>query len=316
MKRTFLYSLAAIVVAGCSYAGGPAVSGPSEALPSNGGSIDASLRGKTLLYASSIDQCVVYVFTYPHGKLVQSFDACAFGLGPGYGLCTDRHGDVFMAMGQGFSILEFAHGGTQPIAQLDNGSHQPFGCSVDPKSGDLAVAGGKGNVTVFAKASGTPQVYSLSGIYAFYYCTFDDRGNLFAAGQHYGGTFALAELPKGGSALREITLSGYAAAGFTIQWDGRNVAVGVTQGSDEFVIDRIRVRGSKAKIVGSTTLHAAPNTLVPFQFWIDGGTVIRPENANSEVGFWNYPAGGERTKEIQPGGESIIGVTVSASPRR
>jgi hypothetical protein len=220
-----------------------------------------------------------------------------------------------MAMGQGYAILEFAHGSTQPVAQLDNGSQQPLGCSVDPKTGNLAVAGGKGNVSIFTNATGTPHIYSLSGIYAFYYCTFDDRGNLFVAGQRNDNTFALAELPKGG-ALREVTVREYLAPGFAIQWDGRRLAVGVTQGSDTFVIDRIVVHGSKAKVVGTTTLHAPPNTLVPFQFWIDGGRIIRPENANTELGFWNYPDGGEETKEIRPDAESLIGVTISAVARR
>ena len=303
--RTLCLIAITLVLSGC---GGLAVDGGAR----SASSIDASLRAKNLIYASSIFHCAVYVFAYPHGKLVTSFNACAFGLGPGYGLCTDRSGNVFMAMGQGFSILEFAHGATQPSAQLDNGSHQPLGCSIDPKSGNLAAAGGKGYVSIFSNATGTPQIYSLPGIYAFYYCTFDGRGNLFVAGQHYDGSVALAELPRGRSTLREIMVSGNVAAGFAIQWDGRRIAIGVTQDPSDFVIGRIRIRGSTAKVVATTTLHGAPNTLVPFQFWIDGGTVIGPENANTELGSWNYPAGGGQIKEIRPDAKSLIGVTLSA----
>lgn len=316
MKRLVMLALIATILSGCSSAAGPILS-ESVASASQPAvhPFDAALRKKDLLYASSIFHCTVFLYTYPHAKLVESFDACAFGYGPAFGLCSDKNGDVFMAMGQGFSTLKFAHGGTQPIAQLDNGSHQPFGCAVDPKSGNLAIAAGEGNVSLFKNTSDTPQIYNLSGIYAFYFCTFDDRGNLWLSGQHYDNTFALAELPKGGNALREIAVSGI-AAGFAIQWDGRRVAVGVTQEPSDFVIGRLRIHGSTAKIVGTTTLHGAPNTLVPFQFWIDGSTVIRPENANMELGYWNYPAGGDQTKEIRPDGKSLIGVTVSSAARR
>jgi hypothetical protein len=277
---------------------------------------DLAAPRKDLLYASSIYNCDVYVFTYPRGrKLVQTLDACALGFGPAFGLCTDRMGDVFMAMGEGFSIFEFAHGGTKPISQLQDDSLLPVGCSVDPKSGDLGVASTTGNVAIFKNASGTPQIYALPNVSEFFFCTFDDRGNLFADGEHNDGSFALAELRKGSSALREITVSGGFEPGFALQWDGGHVAIGQTQASNEFILDRIRVSGSIARIVGTTTLTSAPNTAAFFQFWIQGGTIVRPENG-AEIGFWNYPRGGAQTKGIQTGGTTLVGVTVSLAPRQ
>jgi hypothetical protein len=273
-------------------------------------------RGKDLLYASSIYDCDVYVFTYPRGKLVQTLNACGLGFGPAFGLCTDRTGDVFMAMGEGFSIFKFAHGGTEPVAQLENSSLLPVGCSVDPKTGDLGVASAEGNVAIFKNASGTPQIYSLANVSEFFFCTFDDHGNLFADGAHNDHTFALAELPKGSSALREITVSGNVGEpGFALQWDGRHVAIGETQASNAFILERIRVSGSVAKIVSMTTLTSAPNTYTPFQFWIQGGAIVQSEKGNSEIGFWNYPRGGAQTKGIHSGGSSLVGVTVSVGPR-
>jgi hypothetical protein len=279
--------------------------------------IGPAARAKDLLYASGASDCDVYVFTYPGGKLVQTLNACGFGFGPAFGLCSDRSGDVFMAMGEGFSIFEFAHGGSKPIAQLQNASLLPVGCSVDSKTGDLGIASSTGNVALFKNASGTPQIYSLSGVSEFFFCTFDDHGNLFADGEHNdaGHTFALAELPAGGSALREITAPGSIGSGYALQWDGHHVAIGAMQTSDAFTLDRIRVSGSAAKIVGTTTLTSAPNTVTPFEFWIAGNTIVQPENGNAEIGLWNYPRGGEQTNDIQVG-STLDGVTVSVGTRQ
>ncbi|MGA7354265.1 MAG: hypothetical protein WBW76_02410 [Candidatus Cybelea sp.] len=320
--RALCASAAFVLLAGCGGSLGageqPSVLAPQGAQGSlHGNSLtDAAARGKDLLYASSTYNCNVYVFTYPRGKLVQTINSCAFGFGPAFGLCTDSSGDVFMAMGEGFSIFEFAHGGTKPIAQLEDDSLLPVGCSVDAKTGDLGVASVTGNVAIFKNASGTPEIYSLPNISEFFFCTFDDRGNLFADGEHNDRTFALAELPKGGSALHEIMVSGNVGAGFALQWDGHHIAVGETQASNEFVLDRVRISGSVAKIVGTTALTAAPNTFMPFQFWIQGGTIVQSENGNAEIGFWNYPRGGAQTNGIQIAGSTLVGVTVSLAGRR
>jgi hypothetical protein len=302
---------AAVLFAGCGAALDPG-GGSNPVLQSE----RFEPRGSDLLYASSIYSCDVYVLTYPGGTHVQTINACGLGFGPAFGLCTDRGGDVFMAMGEGFTIFEFAHGGTKPIAQLQADGLLPVGCSVDPQTGDLGVASAESNVAVYKNASGAPQIYWLSSVSAFFFCTYDDRGNLFVAGEHDDRSFALAELPEGGGALREIKISENIGTGFGIQWDGRHLAIGATQGSNEFTLDRIRVSGSVAKVIGMTTLSAPPNTFTPFQFWIGGRTVIQPESRNSEIGFWSYPGGGNPTKGIQIPGSTLSGVTVSTLPRR
>jgi hypothetical protein len=276
--------------------------------------IGPAARGKALLYATSVYNCDAYVFSYPRGIFGQTINVCMLGFGPAFGLCTNRSGDVFMAMAEGFSVFEFAHGDTQPIAQLRDDSLLPVGCSVDPKTGDLGVASATGNVAIFKNASGTPQIYSLANVTEFFFCTFDDRGNLFADGEHNDGSFALAELPKGSSALREITVSGNFGIGLALQWDGRHIAIGQTQASNDFILDRIRVSGSAAKIVGTTTLTSTLNSFTPFQFWIQGSTIVQPENGNEEIGLWNYPGGGAQTKGIQIKGSTLVGVTVSVAP--
>lgn len=276
--------------------------------------INPTLRNQDLLYASSVYTCNVDVFTYPRGKLVQTISACGLGFGPAFGLCSDRSGNVFMAMGEGFSIFEFAHGGTTPIAQLESDSLLPLGCSVDPMTGDLAVASEEANVAIFKNASGTPQFYYLAGTSKFFFCTYDNRGNLFADGEHYDGTPSLAELRKGDTALREIKLPAGLTPDFAVQWDGQRLAIGASQNFNSFTIDRIRVKGSSAKVVDSTTLTATPDNFDELQFWIQGGKVVQPEGNNAELGFWKYPRGGEQTKGITMQGSTFVGVTVSVAP--
>lgn len=320
-RYALAFSGAVILLSGCG-----AVTGANKAnaLPpavryrqSGVSTIVPAALGRDLLYASRAD-CDVYVFTYPRGQLVQTIDACAFGFGPALGLCTDKAGDVFMSMGEGSAVFEFAHGGTEPVAFFQSEAILPVGCAVDPKTGDLAVASVDGEMAIFAPGSATPQLYFLSDIGKFYFCTYDDRGNLFADGEHNDryGTFALAELRKGGSALREIAVNGNVATGYAIQWEGRHLAVGGAPESSGIGIDRIRVSGSTATVIGTTSLQMGPDTSLPVQFWIRGKTLVQPESDNSEIGFWKYPLGGEQTKEIPVGGTSLVGVTVSVAPRR
>ncbi len=57
-------------------------------------------------------------------------------------LCSDKSGNIWVNSGSrnGAEMLEYAPGGTQPIAELF--SYPPTGCAVDPDSGDLAVVTG------------------------------------------------------------------------------------------------------------------------------------------------------------------------------
>ena len=70
-----------------------------------------------LLYVSDIGAEDVDVFSYPGGKQVGKLT----GFSEPAGLCTDRKGDVFVVDSGSDRILEYAHGGTSPIATLRAG---------------------------------------------------------------------------------------------------------------------------------------------------------------------------------------------------
>ena len=72
----------------------------------------ARRQSKDLLYVSN--STTVTVYSYPQGKLEGRI---RFGYLPG-GECADQKGDVFITNLVTGQVLEYAHGGTKPIAIL------------------------------------------------------------------------------------------------------------------------------------------------------------------------------------------------------
>lgn len=263
-------------------------------LPPAAGGTRPDARG-ALLYVSDTATSDVYVFSYPQGKLQQTLT----GFSDPAGECVDKSGNVFIANTGGSNIVEYAHGGSSPVATLKDKGYFPLGCSVDPATGDLAVTNfsttgsAAGNVAIYKNAKGRPKRhYADASMYEMLLCGYDAAGNLFVDGltQSYGAV--VAELPHGGAKLSDVALdrSIYNPGG--IQWDGKHLAIG-DQSSN--TIYQFRIKNGKAKTVSSTSLGGA--TMV-FQFWIDGGKVIGPDAGAADVGVWRYPQGGSAVKTI------------------
>ncbi len=261
----------------------------------------------SLLYISDVGTNAVYAYSYPKGTLrgtLTGFDAPT-------GECVDNKGDVFIANYEASSILEYTHGGTSPIATLSDPGYNPADCTVDPTTGNLAVANdmttssGQGNVAIYKDAKGKPKAYYTDPVISkMIFCGYDKAGNLFVDGVTSGEAFAFAELPKGGTSFRKISLNQHIESPGGVQWDGTHMAV-----EDAFtaVIYRFTISGMKGKEVGSTPLIGSDNAVA---FWIDGRKVIAPNVNGQTVMFWNYPAGGPSTKTIA-GFVEPIGATVS-----
>jgi DNA-binding beta-propeller fold protein YncE len=250
----------------------------------------------------------VYALTYPAGKPV-----LALGV-PGYGLCADAHGDVYVPQTATTQILVFAHGAITPTRTLHD-MDQPLGCAVDPKTGDLAVtnaASGAGNVAVYPAAQDQPQYYFDTSITQFGQCGYDDRGDLFVDGSGSGNV--LAELPAGGNAFANFSLDGRFVAYGSVQWDGTHITL---SNPATHVIYRVRPEGGVAKVVGSTRLHAWTtnyNGGWPYiQTWVQGGTALAQVSALGDIGRWRYPEG-RVERVIGPvgnGNATIYGITIS-----
>jgi hypothetical protein len=274
-------------------------------------------KSSSLLYVSTSDAGTVAVFSYPKGKPVGTLT----GFQLPYGLCSDKEGNVFVVDFKAQQILEYAHGGTAPIATLEDMGNYPNGCAVDPVSGNLAVAGGaefyaNGNVAIYENAQGSPTVY-VDTFADFYYCTYDGSGNVFASGTD-GQQFWLSELKKGAQALQDITARGINPIA-AIQWDGTYLAVESPSGSPDgpATIYQIQVSGSQATILNTIKLYTKQNTNPKrgAQFWIHAGRIANPKSVHKGIGIWKYPSGGEATRSIGfDANGPMTGLTISVAP--
>jgi hypothetical protein len=296
LRSTRLVRLSVLLLGLSACAGGGVGTGPPAALAPRSGEASWMARDigtQSLLYVSNRKDGSVFVYSYPQGRLNGSLlDVRASGL------CADANGNVFIP--QGNEILEYAHGGTEPIATLRN----PLGgavqlCAVDPASGNLAVSGGMSRaygLAVYTNASGSPRTYRSPDGDAYRSLTYDNLGNLFvvtAPGSSDRGA-GLIELPKGDSRVERIGWNGMSPSHLgAIQWDGRYLAIATQEsGSRSITITRYRVKGAQATSVGQIAFAGAGS---PLQFSIHGGQAILPNpgatGSAGAIALYGYPGG-------------------------
>ncbi len=268
-------------------------------------------KNSDLLYVSANITGEIYIFSYPKGGLVGTLS----GLTSPAGLCVDRSGDVWAvtssSSGAG-TLIEYAHGGTSPIATLSVPGTRPYGCGVDPKTGNLAVTNSGDSVSIFSNASGSPTTYTAAEFYNMYYCGYDSQGNLYADGNSQSGA-QLAELAKGGDSLENVTINATLNHPGAVQWDGKYLAVAElsSHSSGQIQIYRVKVNGSEGTVAATVTL-LGKHFLGGFQGWIQGGTYVQPNKQSDTEGLWNYPKGGKTIKNITTAGAEVLwGATVS-----
>ncbi|MGB6740499.1 MAG: hypothetical protein WBE59_08580 [Candidatus Cybelea sp.] len=305
--------LSIVVAASLAACGGPQPPiGPSGAMLQTSAIATHGARGKSwmlpeaksedLLYVSS-DYDGVQVFSYPKGAYVGGIDAF------GSGLCSDQKGDVFVTNTLDSQVYEYAHSGTERLQTLYDNSmdFNPFDCSVDPTTGNLAVASVDARfVVVFPNAEQRPKAYyeDMKHV-SMDKCAYDDKGNLFVdqIDSHNGRKNYIGELPKGARHFTNYVLDQRISHPGGIQFDGKHIAI---EDQDSHVVYRLRFSGTKAILVGSTPLNG---TTWVAQYWIQGKTLVGPDE-NSTVYFWRYPGGGSPVGSIQ-GLPEPYGVTVS-----
>lgn len=268
----------------------------------------------------------VDVFTYPEGKFVGAMNGLAKSPGS---LCSDADGDVYVTATisvQSSYVYEFGPGGTEPIRTLNNPGYGSA-CSVDPTTGNLAVANwdasyhgqAQGDIAIFAPGSSTPKLYGIKKIPEFFNCAYDGKGNLLADGIDHLAQNALAILPAGSSTISELKFNKYLRLPGPMQWDGRYFAVGFGEAKGELY--QVEVSGSEAKAVKTIKLDAGRAEEDDNSFWIHRGMLVAPVGVNgstASLGFWHYPAGGQVAridKDIRKG-HYTVGVTVTPNVPR
>jgi hypothetical protein len=258
-------------------------------------------KREDLLYIS--DVYGVHVFSYPKGTHVGDLT----GVASPQGLCTDREGNVFVTDLTVGHVYKYAHGGTSPIKVLGDirVDFGPVDCSVDPVTGNLAVASEDANyVVIFPDARQMPVV--RSDPYAIlFWCAYDDKGNLFVERVRHHRKFYIGELPKGATSFKNLLMDPRIVGPSGLKFDGQHMVV------EDYanILYRLRFSGRNAIDIGNTPLNGAKQIE---QFWIDKNKVIGPDLYGPAY-FWKYPVGGSPVKSI-PGFTLPVGVTVSLAP--
>jgi hypothetical protein len=327
--------VAGAALASCTGSGAPPQQGlvPPAGVQSGGAHYD---RGKSwvlpeakksdLLYISDLIAQVVDIYDYGKGyKLVGQLT----GFFNPEGLCVDKKGNVYVTNTTNvgvYEIIEYAHAATSPTRTINDPDGRANGCSVDPTTGNLAVADFWGpsevigNVAVFPKANGPPTSYSNSNIFYDYFCAYDDKGNLFVDGETEGSVFGLGELAKGGSTLNFITIDQTIYLPGGVMWDGKYLAVGdqvAVKHNFTSTIYQMSINGSQATTVNTMILTGSNEVA---QFWIPrihdgakrkfGDRLIGPNQDGKDTLFWDYPSGGNPIATI-PGETDPYGATLS-----
>lgn len=289
---------AAALLAGCGEAqppiGAPGATPQSPAIATHaerGGSwMLPEAKHEKLLYVVGSDRSysVVYVLSYPAGKHVGNIVHAISGL------CTDARGDIFMTQSwySASRILEYAHGGAKPIAELRDPYTGVAGCAVDPTTGNLAVENSQdGTTLVYAHARGKPKSYH-NFLLAAKYAGFDDKGNLYTFGvQYYVG---LAELAKGAKSFVMIHITKNIGLPIGVQWDGKYLALGdgIPYYYTNAIVYQFTVKGRKTSNEGETQLTNSASA-----FFIHGQTVAASNS--DEVDVYDYPGGGSPISTIR-----------------
>lgn len=310
----------ALAAAACSGGSAPVLPGASSA--GKPAALKDAAR-QNLLYVSDDTAGTVYIYSFPWAKLEGKITNLA---GPS-SICADDAGHVWILESQTSKIVEYDHGGTKPIATLQDPGYWPNDCAVDPVSGDLAVANvfmanapgsSPGNLVVYKKAKGKPHAFTTAAMDNEMYVTYDSHGNLFVDGFAAYNNFALAELTAGSKSLTPITIDQSISSGDTadVKWDGKYLAIG---DSSVNALYRISVKGTHGKRVGTSILDGVTSGYLAhicFPRFMrktgEAARVVVPNN--TAVGYWAYPAGGHVERRVVKSLLFALGCAVSEGP--
>ena len=263
---------------------------------------------QNLIYMAAGNEVAIYSLSFKQVGALK-------GLQGAQGLCSDSQGNVWVTYGT--SLLEYAHAGTIPIAQIYTPS-APFSCAVDPSTGDIAVTENSefagNNVAVFQYVYGTPQTYTDPDLDSYDYCSYDDQGNLFVNGAKGSKHFPLAELPSGGSSLQTTTLDEKIGKVGGLQWDGQYLALG---DSLNHVVYQMSVSSGQATTQSTTHFKGWSGLFKPIEpLAIDNGEIVLTISKR-QTGAYKFPAGGSSIHRISVvTGAKTISVASSGLRRR
>jgi hypothetical protein len=296
-KHTLAAIAAAALLAGCA-SGGVVV--PTQA-PNAAGIAKSWMSpdarpGEKLIYVSDSSTYDVYVFLASRGRLVGTLT----DQNNPAGLCTDKKGDVFVTQLYGQQIVEYAHGGTSPIRTLSDPGYEPGACSVDPATGNLAVANivsdefTQGNLLVYPGATGTPTTYlppggASGGWFSVNTVGYNNASNAYFAGI-CSGAFCAGVLPDGSGDTENITLNVSPKSPGTVQWNDAYEQMTFDDQSDGTLYS-YTFNGTSGNEVGAVTLPGSTEVDGSWIFSHCGvchNYVIAPQQNGADVLLYTY----------------------------
>lgn len=323
-RYTLSLSVAASVLAGCGGLQPP--TGRAGAMPQTRAMV-AGLRpdrgkawmqpsaSKTLLYVDDDRSNDTYVYEYPTGKLVGTLT----GFHDPRGMCVDQRGDVYISNYQYGLLIEYEHGGTQPINIYEDPGHDLIGCSISAK-GDVA-ATAFDNVCIWKRGNSEKRPTCIESRSSN--CTvlttfgYDHDGDLVGLDAHNGGIIACM-IPAGKTTMEKLSMSRihFVFDPEGTSWDGKYIALGAYQlvnGVYESIVQPATLSGTKLTGVGSPIVllddcrRNGPGIVNPFLFGKQNVTAASTTRATRVTGpnggcrksgkgvvdVWKYPKAGD-----------------------
>jgi hypothetical protein len=254
---------------------------------------NAAKNSKLVYYSDGI-YGTLNAYSYPGGTPMGQLT----GFSQPQGMCSvpthPETGNFWVANTSASNVIEYAHGGTTPLATINISGQYPVGCSSDPTTGNLAVAniittsGGAGSIYVYTSPSSTPTTYSVSGMSRVYFESYDKSGNLFVDGQNPSGVFTFAELPKGGSSFQTLSVSGLSVTfPGTVSWDNEksgHLVVCDQLGS----CFQLTESGSTLSVTATFSLSGASDVV---QGTATRSRLIGPDAGLNQLHIYDYPSG-------------------------
>lgn len=285
------------------------------------------LTNQDLLYVGN-GNGTVSVYNYADGTIAGVLTAFARP----QGMCSDRSGNVYITDYQVKRVYEYAHGGSKPIFVLHEHPYHPYACSVDPKTGDIAIADytqtydTPGSIRVYSPKTKKTVTYTATRDDHFIGCAYDAHGDLFAVsdnwyyGYSYGSYFNFYYLPKAATQLIALNVPNpHYSSGWDYQdvqdvaWDGRHWIVESYEYLDRYDIN------VDVTYVGDTLLTASYRYQGPIALYQPtrkgkASQVVAASSSfsgKSAVDYWAYPAGGSPTATITQDLDNPFGVAIS-----
>lgn len=285
---------------------------------------------KELLYVSDWGTDDVFIYNYRTRALIGRLT----GFAKPYGQCVDKVGNVWITNLDSTAVVEYAHGGVTPRKTLHAAGHSA-GCSVDPTTGNLAVANLDlpAELQIYKNATGSANVYKSSACDEDMWAPgYGKKANLYVEASNYS-IVTVCELAHGGTTLRgPVKLLNFTIGlGGGVMWDGTHLIL-----TDQYyggqtttaIYQVTEEQSGNLQKAGSTVLTDAScggGVRVPQPFVVGAkntplnrtrGTAILGGNLQclSLFDLWHYPAGGAPLSTLQSPPTQPFGQSVSIAP--